>query len=219
MPPTSRLTARGEMEFEAMLLTAEDAGMTPAEFAAYEASVRQAVERGKERLQAKLMGQLTRAAEVVEGTARQPARRSGAEVDAEPVYAAFKALTEGKTEDGIAAKLSREALVEQYGKDFLKKMPLISSASTQPGGMDADTAAEVFGDSGPALLEALANMKPRREMIEAVTDERMVERHGDIRFDGTIADEAVQALHNDQRESVLQDRDARHGGSRSSRGA
>lgn len=40
-------------------------------------------------------------------------------------------------------------------------------------------------------------------MIEAVTDARMVERHGDIRFDGTIADEAVQALHNDQRESVL----------------
>lgn len=198
--------ARGEMEFEAMLLTAEDAGMTPAEFAAYEASVRQAVERGKEQLQAKLMGQLTREQQKWWKEQRANLREEvAAEVDAEPVYAAFKALTEGKTEDGIAVKLSREALVEQYGKDFLKKMPRsFQRIYTAEGGMDADTAAEVFGfDSGPALLEALANMKPRREMIEAVTDERMVERHGDIRFDGTIADEAVQALHNDQRESVL----------------
>lgn len=198
--------ARGEMEFEAMLLTAEDAGMTPAEFAAYEASVRQAVERGKEQLQAKLMGQLTREQQKWWKEQRANLREEvAAEVDAEPVYAAFKALTEGKTEDGIAAKLSRDALVEQYGKDFLKKMPRsFQRIYTAEGGMDADTAAEVFGfDSGPALLEALANMKPRREMIEAVTDARMVERHGDIRFDGTIADEAVQALHNDQRESVL----------------
>lgn len=198
--------ARGEMEFEAMLLTAEDAGMTPAEFAAYEASVRQAVERGKEQLQAKLMGQLTREQQKWWKEQRANLREEvAAEVDAEPVYAAFKALTEGKTEDGIAVKLSREALVEQYGKDFLKKMPRsFQRIYTAEGGMDADTAAEVFGfDSGPALLEALANMKPRREMIEAVTDARMVERHGDIRFDGTIADEAVQALHNDQRESVL----------------
>lgn len=198
--------ARGEMEFEAMLLTAEDAGMTPAEFAAYEASVRQAVERGKEQLQAKLMGQLTREQQKWWKEQRANLREEvAAEVDAEPVYAAFKALTEGKTEDGIAAKLSREALMEQYGKDFLKKMPRgFQRIYTAEGGMDADTAAEVFGfDSGPALLEALANMKPRREMIEAVTDARMVERHGDIRFDGTIADEAVQALHNDQRESVL----------------
>ena len=198
--------ARGEMEFEAMLLTAEDAGMTPAEFAAYEASVRQAVERGKEQLQAKLMGQLTREQQKWWKEQRANLREEvAAEVDAEPVYAAFKALTEGKTEDGIAAKLSRDALVDQYGKDFLKKMPRsFQRIYTAECGMDADTAAEVFGfDSGPALLEALANMKPRREMIEAVTDERMVERHGDIRFDGTIADEAVQALHNDQRESVL----------------
>lgn len=198
--------ARGEMEFEAMLLTAEDAGMTPAEFAAYEASVRQAVERGKEQLQAKLMGQLTREQQKWWKEQRANLREEvAAEVDAEPVYAAFKALTDGKTEDGIAAKLSRDALVEQYGKDFLKKMPRsFQRIYTAEGGMDADTAAEVFGfDSGPALLEALANMKPRREMIEAVTDARMVERHGDIRFDGTIADEAVQALHNDQRESVL----------------
>ena len=198
--------ARGEMEFEAMLLTAEDAGMTPAEFAAYEASVRQAVERGKEQLQAKLMGQLTREQQKWWKEQRANLREEvAAEVDAEPVYAAFKALTEGKTEDGIAAKLSRDALVEQYGKDFLKKMPRsFQRIYTAEGGMDADTAAEVFGfDSGPALLEALANMKPRREMIEAVTDARMVERHGDIRFDGTIADEAAQALHNDQRESVL----------------
>lgn len=198
--------ARGEMEFEAMLLTAEDAGMTPAEFTAYEASVRQAVERGKEQLQAKLMGQLTREQQKWWKEQRANLREEvAAEVDAEPVYAAFKALTEGKTEDGIAAKLSRDALVEQYGKDFLKKMPRsFQRIYTAEGGMDADTAAEVFGfDSGPALLEALANMKPRREMIEAVTDARMVERHGDIRFDGTIADEAGQALHNDQRESVL----------------
>ena len=180
--------------------------MTPAEFAAYEASVRQAVERGKEQLQAKLMGQLTREQQKWWKEQRANLREEvAAEVDAEPVYAAFKALTEGKTEDGIAVKLSRDTLVEQYGKDFLKKMPRsFQRIYTAEGGMDADMAAEVFGfDSGPALLEALANMKPRREMIEAVTDARMVERHGDIRFDGTIADEAVQALHNDQRESVL----------------
>lgn len=198
--------ARGEAEFEAMFATAADAGMSEVEFQAYLNNVGQTIEQGRERLQTKLMQEMLRERTKQWKAARESMRADvAAEVDAEPVYVAFAALKAGQTEDGIAVKLSRDDLVREFGAPFLKSLPRgFQRIYSAEGGVDLDTAADMFGfDSGRTLIEQLVNIKPRDPLIEQITDERMREVHGDIRFDGTIAEEAVNALHNDRREDVL----------------
>lgn len=198
--------AQNETDYEAMFATAADAGMSEIEFAAYTAAVGQTIEQGKERLQTKLMQEMLR-----ERTKQWKAARAtmqeevAAEVDAEPVYVAFAALKNGMTEDGIPVKLSRADMARVYGEPFLKTLPRgFQRIYSADGGVDMDTAAEMFGfDSGRSMIDAIANMQPRAALIEQITDDRMREQHGDIRFDGTIAEEAIAALHNDKREDVL----------------
>jgi len=122
-----------------------------------------------------------------------------AEVDAVPVYQAFKALTTGDI------KFSKDALIERYGAEYLKRLP----RSTQrvyalENGLDPDSVAQLLGFvSGDVLIEQLASMRPRNEYIKAEADRRMKERHGDMLLDGTVSDEAKLAMHNAQRERVL----------------
>jgi hypothetical protein len=128
-----------------------------------------------------------------------------AEVDAQPVYQAFKTLVGGKMDDDTEIKLNKESLVKKYGADFVKRLPRsFGRIYTTKGGMDADTAAEFLNfESGDALVEALVGMRDRKQLIEAETDQRMREVHGDMMTDGTIADEAKIAMHNSQRENLL----------------
>jgi hypothetical protein len=189
-----------------MFTTAADMGVTEAEFAAYREAVAQTVESGKEALLAKLMKQAQREREAW-WKERKAEMRKEVELETEltPVYAAFKTLTDGKLEDGTPIRLNKEALVERYGEEYLKRLPRsFGRIYTRQGGMDPESAAEFLGfESGDALIEALAGMKPRKEYIEAEVDVRMREVYGDMMTDGTIADEAIAALHNSQRENVL----------------
>lgn len=189
-----------------MFATAADMGVTEAEFAAYRESVAQTVESGKEALMAKLMKQAQREREAWWKERKAEMRiEVEVEVDLTPVYAAFKTLTEGKLEDGTPIRLNKEALVERYGDEYLKRLPRsFGRIYTRQGGMDPESAAEFLGfESGDKLIEALAGMKPRKEYIEAEVDRRMRETYGDMLTDGSIADEAIAALHNSQRENVL----------------
>lgn len=71
-------------------------------------------------------------------------------------------------------------------------------------GVAPDIAADAFGfGSGQALVNALVNARPRKDVIEAETDRRMQAAYPDIRFDGTLADEAAAAVQNEGREEIL----------------
>lgn len=203
--------ARGESDLPQLFATAADAGMTDAEFAAYARSVGDATEKAKDDLRAKLMRQFKRE-QLAWWNAELDKMRAdvAAEVDAQPVYRAFDALTKGELPDGTPFKLDKQNLVEQFGKVYVKKIPrgygdgrgAVFSANGD--GLHHDAAAELLGyGSGSELIEALVNMRPRKELIEAEAKQRMLEKHGDILTDGTIADEAVAAMHNDERANIL----------------
>lgn len=188
--------------------TAEDAGMTEAEFKAYRKQAASAIESGKAKLRAKLMKAM-----LAEETAQRRAARKAmretveAEVNAEPVYVAMDVLAAGKTEDGEPIKLSKKLLVKQYGNEFVtKSIPKVGGKAlyTEDGGSDLDTVAEVLGfDSGRLMLDQLVNAQPKKALIESITDERMREQYPDPLTDGTIAEKADEALHNATREDLL----------------
>jgi hypothetical protein len=71
------------------------------------------------------------------------------------------------------------------------------------GGIPVDQAAKLLGfDSADALLTSVTGLRNRRQMIEAETDVRMRSRFGDMLTDGTIAEKAMAALHNEKKADV-----------------
>lgn len=141
-----------------------------------------------------------------------------AEVDRQPVYGALAYLQQGTRPDGSPlpeniepAKLSKAELVDTYGEEFLKRLPRPGNKRhpspylyTRDGGQPAHLVAQLFGfSSGDELVQALVNARPRRKLIEAETNARMRERFGDLLNDGTLADKAMAAVHNDKRVDVM----------------
>lgn len=56
---------------------------------------------------------------------------------------------------------------------------------------------------GSELIEALVNLRPKKQLVEEEAKKRMVERHGDMLVDGTIAEEAINVMHNEERANIL----------------
>lgn len=194
-----------------MFTDAASAGMTAAEFAAYQKTVAAAGDAARERLTAQAMAELTREQKAWWKEAREGVL---AEVEQEannqPVYQALAYLQHGKQADGTplpegmaAVKLSKATLVERYGTEFLKRLPKPYVYSKE-GGADPDAVAELFSfQSGDELVQALASARNKRELVQAETDARMRERFGDMLTDGTLAEKAMAAVHNDKQADVM----------------
>lgn len=198
--------ASREMDLQPLFTDAAAANMTDAEFAAYKKNLERATNQAKEDLQTQLMAEYER--ERQKWWKEQSAKTRlevAAEIDAQPVYRAFVALTAGSLPDGTAIKLDKSELVRRYGKEFLKRLPKKRNAVYgQEGGTDLETAAEVLGfDNGDQLVQALANMRDRNELVKAETERRMYEQFGEMRIDGTITEKAMVAMHNESRADVL----------------
>ncbi len=133
------------------------------------------------------------------------------EVNARPEYIALSILQRGVMPDGSelpkgmqAAKLSRSALIERYGKVKLKELPRPYIYSKE-GGLHPDTAAEIFGfKGGDALIQALQKAENKQDLIIRLSDEEMKAIHGDMLTDGRMPEEALKAIHNDRRGELLQ---------------
>jgi len=71
-------------------------------------------------------------------------------------------------------------------------------------GLPADVAAEMFGyESGEAMVKALSEATPPSKEIEALTDQKMLEQHGELSTPEAISKAADAAIHNDVRTRIL----------------
>lgn len=125
-----------------------------------------------------------------------------AEVEQQPVYAARKALRAGP-------KLSIEGLESLYMGDgdryaLLDWKPLVDQKLAGKEGIHPDIAADMFGfTNGDALVRAILDAEPIDSVIEGMTDQRMLERHGDLVDERAIQEAANEAVHNEARARVL----------------
>lgn len=125
-----------------------------------------------------------------------------AEVEQQPVYAAQKALRDGP-------KLSIPALEEMYMGEgdryaLLDWKPLTERKLAGKDGIHPDIAAEQFGfQSGDQLVQEILAAKPQSEVIDAITDQRMLERYGDLTDQQRMATAADEALHDEARIKFL----------------
>lgn len=130
-----------------------------------------------------------------------------AEVNANPAFVARSVLTTGKNPDGSPSqfgklKLNRDDVVEQFGEEFTDSLP--KAMFSKKGAVSQDDVAPLFGfKNGRDLILAIAQTAPINETINSATAMRMRERYGDLLIDGTLSDDALEALHNEKRAETL----------------
>lgn len=129
-----------------------------------------------------------------------------AEVMSQPVYQAWQYLT-GKDETGESAgKLSTQALREQYGSgpDAVWRKLSAQRMTSDTVGENPEVVAELFGfTSADEMVQAIANATPPKEAISAVTDQRMLEQHGDLATPEGVQRATDAAIHNDVRARMV----------------
>lgn len=222
--------AQAVRQFEPMFRSAEDAGMEPEVWAEYQATLQEQQAEAIEELQARTLRDLkwldnARGRKLKELQKSAQAQRKAvrdevtAEVNAQPLYRAMEFLKYGRIEDGSdqiqievtkAAKLNITELERMYPQGELgtgaewRKLGYGKYGMLSDAGLHPDTVAEMFGfRSGRQLVTELLNAEPKTSVIEGMTDQRMLERHGDISSPEAMAEAANEALANDARARLV----------------
>jgi len=137
-----------------------------------------------------------------------------AEVEAQPLYRAMNWLKKGETIDPETGdlikaekgyRLSTAALAEMYPESMLGRPDLTRlKGMTAKEGLPPDTVADMFGyETGDQLVRSIVDAEPISSVIEGMTDQRMLERHGDLATPEAREAAANEAVHNEARAKSL----------------
>lgn len=194
----------------ALFTEAAAAGMTEAEFKAYQDLVAESRTEAYDKLLRKTMERVR-----IERTREYKDRRAETRIEVEREIRArpeWQAMDLLLGNGGVHTPVSRIGVIERVGRDAIAMLP-----RGRPGfpaitdqGMDPDLVAERAGfATGHEMLTALMGIGLRRaqlleagdkrsvleEAIDVETDRRMTERYGDILQDGSIEEEALEIIH------------------------
>lgn len=211
------------LDYKPAFTSAEQAGMTPEEWAQYQALGMEATQDAVQQLEARsirdmkwlsgarsrVIAQLQREAADRRKTVRKEVE---AEVMAEPVNQAKTFMKRGidpVTGEPVSGptKLQIRALEDMYGGEGDRYAMLDWSqlgygkyGMLAEDGLNPDIVADRFGfSSGDDLVRAVLTAEDPRAKIEALTDQRMLERYGDLTDAQSIARAADEAVHNEAR--------------------
>lgn len=137
-----------------------------------------------------------------------------AEVEQQPLYKAMNWLKKGETTDpetGDVVKAEKgyrlltTALAEMYPDTMLSRPDLTGlRGMTGKEGLHPDMVADMFGfESGDKLVRAILDAEPIAFVIEGMTDQRMLERHGELATPEALEAAANEAVHNEARARSL----------------
>lgn len=194
---------RAETEAGPRLFTSpEQAGWSDEQFKQYAADNNMSAEQAK----ADILGRLNEAAVRDRSQAwrdeEQNVREAvTADIDQRPEYSAIRALRKGELDDGTKLAVGKEDLVKQFGEERVKELQKAHPGLYRnEGGEDPEVVAELFGyHSAEEMMRAIEATPRRSAAIETATRDFMTAKHGDIRYDGTLDDQARLALENDNR--------------------
>lgn len=193
------------------LFREKPAGMSDADWATYQRMARRSSEQAEAKLLSRTMEAVRRKTERWWKDERKAVRAEvEARMNALPQYRLVEAMAngryldaEGNATDAPDVRIDRKLLVEQFGEGVLAELsvPRLGGKRAIYGadGISPVAAAQMFGfRSAPDMIDILQNTTKRRDAIEAETDRIMLERHGDPFTDGSIEQEALDAIHNEQ---------------------
>ncbi len=209
-------TAEQSVGYAPLYATKPD-GMSDAEWADYQAQTAAGTQTAIDTLQARslrdlkwtvnarsrILKQLQRDVETKRKAMREEVT---AEVREMPVYAAQRFLKKGELPDGTkveGGKLSLPILKELYGEEpaalwrYLATNMVTADAES---GLHPNMVAELFGfKNGDEMVRAIVGSDKETDMIDGLTDQRLLERYGDLVTERGINEAADRAVHNEAR--------------------
>lgn len=216
--------AREKQGLNPIFKDAQSAGMTEAEYAAYTAAARKALDDSEDKAIARAMKDIRqRATKEWKAEAKAVREEVTREVMTTPAHGALHLLRTGKlwdapTPEALAGiKLDRADLLAMFGDEAALAM-LPGGIYRDKGGVSADSLAEAMGfSSGRTMVESLMAIEQQRRdlraqgdarsvtryKVESETERRMTERHGDALKDGSIEREAMDAVRSDRMGLVM----------------
>lgn len=154
-------------------------------------------------LQAKILDDV-RKKQTKEYKAKEEVVRSQVEneVNNTNLYKGIDKLKAGEADStGQKFKLSKDAVVQLYGKEFVKRLP---KGIFDKEGLHPDVAAELLQfESSDQMLTQMANAPDKTSAIEAQTKARMSELYPDLLTSDALPNEAMKAVHNDKQAQLL----------------
>ena len=193
------------------LFREKPAGMSDADWATYQRMARRSKDQADARLRERMLEKVRREKEAWWKAERKQLRAEvEAHTNALPQYRLIEAMANGRVlvgpdevADAADVRISRKELVEQFGAGVLPELSRErfggKRAIYSDDGIPPALAAEMFGFAGPVeMVKILQNTRKRVEAIDVETDRIMAERYGDPFTDGTIEQEAVDAIHSEQ---------------------
>lgn len=195
---------------EPFLTDPEAQGLSPAQAEAYAAVRERAAAQAQQEADARVLRAVRR-----QQTAWWKEREAemlkevDEEVASRRVYRAFEWLAHerwlyGDTpEELVAGKLSRKAIVDDYGEQWLRDLPRgFGRLYAAEGGQHPDDVAAMFGyGSGGELMADLASAPPRREVVAQETAGRMMEAYGEL---DDLPAVAMDSAHNASQQRVIE---------------
>lgn len=104
-------------------------------------------------------------------------------------------LTAGRLDRGALAELGLPGEIADH---------VVNLKMTAKDGLHPDIVAELFGfSSGDELVRTLAAAEAPKAVIDAMTDQRMLEQYGDLSSQAAIERAADKAIHNDARARMV----------------
>jgi ADP-Ribosyltransferase in polyvalent proteins len=211
--------------YQPLYANAKDAGVSEETYASYIELGQQATQNATDDLQARSLRDMkwltnarNRALQELQATAKETRAKVmlevTKEVNAEPVYQAMRFLRRGETVDpktGAAIKatkgykLDAKIIDEMYPDTALDSPDLTKlRGMTMTDGLSPDIVAQMFGfSSGDAMVRELIEAENMNEKIEGLTDQRMLEEHGDLIDERSVQRAADEAVHNEARAKFM----------------
>ena len=193
------------------LFREKPAGMSDADWTTYQRMARRSKDEADAKLRERVLEKVRREKEAWWKAERKQLRAEvEAHTNALPQYRLIEAMANGRVlvspdevVDAADVRISRKELVEQFGAGVLPELSRErfggKRAIYADDGIPPALAAEMFGFAGPVeMVQILQNTRKRVEAIDVETDRIMAERYGDPFTDGTIEQEAVDAIHSEQ---------------------
>lgn len=204
--------AQAQLQATPMFENAQQMGVTQEEFQAYMASADRVTQEATRELERKVVNEVMREARSWWKSQWDNMREDvEAEIGTKPAYQAIRHFNGDLVLQGMERmQLSKQALVDMFdGPEILSYLRAHGVARrslyTSKGGVHPDQVADLFGfASGDELVQAIANAPKFKEAVDQETTSRMRERHGDMLSDGIMSEEAIEALHSDQRGVFLE---------------
>lgn len=134
------------------------------------------------------------------------------QLNGDKLYRAISIMQKGTMPDGSPLpagvsqiKLDRDAVMNTYGKEWVKALPMRILAPNGEAGVHPDVAATLFGfASGDEMLRQMHDAPKKSERVEQLVADKLKQIFPDKMQDpGEFSAAALEAIHNDKKSELL----------------